>query len=199
VARPLAVAITGGIGAGKSEALKAFARLGAATTSSDEIVHRLLREDRDVQELLRARFGERVFDEAGQVDRKAVADVVFKDPVELQWLESVLHPRVAAEYLAWREHIAELDDPPEFTVTEVPLLYEVGGETRFDAVVVLTAPRKLREARGRIVPDERQQRLLTDKEKMERADFSYVNTGSIEDLQAFAASVLEQLRSRVRA
>jgi dephospho-CoA kinase len=198
VAAPLAVAVTGGIGAGKSEALACFDRLGAATISSDEIVHRLLREDPDVKRLLGERWGETIFDEAGQVDRKRVSGIVFKDRAELEWLEGVLHPRVAAEYLAWRERVAELDDAPDFTVTEVPLLYEVGGETRFDAVVALNAPRKLREARGRIIPEERTDRLLGDKEKMERADFSYVNTGTVEELYAFCASVLEQLRARTR-
>jgi dephospho-CoA kinase len=196
VTPPLAVAVTGGIGAGKSEALRCFERLGAATISSDEIVHRLLREDADVKRVLGERWGERIFDEAGQVDRKQVSAIVFADRGELAWLEGVLHPRVVAEYLAWRDRVAELEDAPEFTVTEVPLLFEVGGETRFDAVVALNAPRQLREARGRIVPAERADRQLSDREKMERADFSYVNTGTVEELYAFCASVLERLRAR---
>src|SRR5205823_8643075 len=92
VARPLAVAVTGGIGAGKSEALAAFARHGAAVVSSDEIVHRLIREDDEVRRALLERFGERILDEAGQIDRTAVAEVVFGNPEELAWLEALLHP-----------------------------------------------------------------------------------------------------------
>lgn len=194
--RPLAVAITGGVGAGKSEALEAFARLGAATISSDDIVHRLLREDEEVREALLARWGEPVLDEAGQVDRKAIAQIVFADRDELAWLENLLHPRVVREYLAWRDELAALPDPPAVTVTEVPLLYEVGGDKRFDAVVAITAPRKLREARGRVLADDREQRLISEREKMERADFSYVNTGSIEELEQFVAGVLEALKAR---
>src|SRR5207247_5608051 len=101
--RPLAVAITGGIGAGKSEALAAFARHGAATISSDEIVHRLLREDEDVRSSLVERFGERILDDVGQVDRGAIARLVFSDREQLDWLERLLHPRVAQAYLEWRE------------------------------------------------------------------------------------------------
>ena len=140
LARPIAVAITGGIGAGKSEALAAFARHGAATISSDDIVHRLLREDEAVRAALLERFGDDVLDEDGEVDRGAIAEIVFADREALEWLEGLLHPLVVQEYMGWRERLAELDDPPSVTATEVPLLYEVGGEDRFDAVVVVTAP-----------------------------------------------------------
>jgi dephospho-CoA kinase len=199
LARPLAVAITGGVGAGKSEALKAFARLGAPTISSDEIVHRLLREDDEVRRAIVERWGDRALDEAGQIDRQAIGKIVFADRDELAWLEGLLHPRVVREYLAWREELAGLPSPPALCVTEVPLLYEVGGEIRFDAVVALTAPRKLREARGRVVVDDRESRLVPEKEKLERADFSYVNTGTIEELEEFVRGVAGALEARVSA
>ena len=77
--RPVAVAITGGIGAGKSEALEAFARLGAATVSSDEIVHHLLRTDEDVKRAIVERLGEGVLDDEGEIDRAEVAKRVFAD------------------------------------------------------------------------------------------------------------------------
>jgi dephospho-CoA kinase len=95
--------------------------------------------------------------------------------------------------LKWREQVADLPDPPPVTVTEVPLLYEVGGEKRFDKVVVITAPEQLREARARVPLAGRSDRLLPDREKVRRADFSYVNTGSLEELDAFVAQVMEQL------
>src|SRR5918912_999368 len=108
MSRPLAVAITGGIGAGKSEALAAFERHGAATISSDEIVHRLLREDEQVRAALLDRLGEGILDEAGQLDRSAIADAVFPDRKELDWLEQLLHPRVVQEYHRWREELGRL-------------------------------------------------------------------------------------------
>ena len=195
--RPVAVAVTGGIGAGKSEALRAFARHGAATISSDDIVHRLLREDREVQRELVDGLGDGILDEAGQIDRSEVADRVFPDRERLAWLESVLHPRVVAEYLGWRETLGGLPDPPAVCATEVPLLFEVGGETRFDVVVVVTAPRDLRRERAPVDVDERSGRLVPDEEKVERADFAYVNDGSLEELDAFVASVVAELEARV--
>jgi dephospho-CoA kinase len=191
--RPIAVAITGGIGAGKSEALASFRRHGAATVSSDEIVHRLLREDPVVGKTLVERFGDGILDEAGQLDRSAIAEIVFADREALDWLESLLHPLVVQEYLEWREQLAALPNPPPLTATEVPLLYEVGGQDRFDAVVVVTAPPKVRAGRTEVDAEEREQRLLPDTVKVAQADFAYVNDGSIEDLDAFVGEVMEEL------
>jgi dephospho-CoA kinase len=192
VTRPVAVAITGGIGAGKSEALKAFARHGAATVSSDEIVHHLLRRP-EVRDAVVARLGHGVVSPAGEIDRGALATVVFNDREALAWLEELLHPLVAAEYLQWREQLAELPDAPGISVTEVPLLYETGGDARFDKVVVITAPSKLRRARSEVAMDDREARLIPDAEKVQRADFSFKNTGSLEDLDAFVKSVMAEL------
>jgi dephospho-CoA kinase len=191
--RPVAVAITGGIGAGKSEALYAFQKAGAATVSSDEIVHHLLRTDPEVREAIVRELGADVLNADGEVDRARVAEKVFADRAKLDFLEQLLHPRVAAEYLRWREQLAELPNPPAVTVTEVPLLYETGGDKRFDRVVVITAPAKLREQRRRVTRDDRDERLLPDKEKAKRADFVYVNTGILDDLDAWVAGVMAKL------
>jgi len=79
-------------------------------------------------------------------------------------------------------------------VVEVPLLYETGGEARFDAVVVITAPEETRRARTEVADiGERQGRLLSDDEKARKADFVYVNDGSLEDLDAFVRSVVQRL------
>jgi len=193
VSRPISVAITGGIGAGKSEALAAFAECGAATVSSDEIVHHLLRHDQEVRAALVAELGEGILGDDGHIDRGRVADIVFRDRSKLDFLEALLHPRVAAEYLRWREQLAELPNPPRVCVTEVPLLYESGGESRFDKVVVITAPAKLREQRRRVRRDDREERLLPDKEKVKRADYAYVNTGTLEELDAWVAGVMTEL------
>jgi dephospho-CoA kinase len=188
VTRPLAVALTGGIAAGKSEALHAFARHGAAVISSDDVVHRLYREDEGLKAALRQRWGARVFRD-GEVDRAEIGRIVFADRAELAWLESVLHPRVRAATAAW---LAE--QTADVAVAEIPLLYETGGETRFDRVVVITAPPEVREVRrGRAA--EREARLVPEEEKVRRADFSYVNDGSLEELDAFVAGVLEELRA----
>jgi dephospho-CoA kinase len=191
--RPVAVAITGGIAAGKSTILQAFRAHGAATVSSDEIVHHLLRTDADVKAALVERFGEAVLDDDGFPDRGRIAAIVFDDPEALAFLEQLLHPLVSREYLAWREQVAALDAPPSVTVTEVPLLYEAGSEKSFDRIVVVTAPRKLREQRRHVPLDSRDDRLIDDREKVARADFHYVNTGSFEDLDAWVAGVMAEL------
>jgi len=193
VARPLAVAVTGGIAAGKSEALAAFARRGALVSSSDEIVHRLYREDDELKAELRARWGDGVFAGA-EVDRAAVGRIVFADRAELAWLEGLLHPRVRRLYESWLAELRESDDPPALAVAEIPLLYEAGGEDRFDKVVVVTAPPHVRAARRGPV-DDRESRLIPDEEKLRRADFAYVNDGSLEELDAFVGRVVEELAS----
>jgi dephospho-CoA kinase len=189
--KPVAVAITGPIGAGKSAALEAFARHGAAAISSDEIVHRLLRDDPDVRRELADRFGPEVIGSDG-ADRAKIADIVFDDPDQLAWLEELLHPRVVRENLAWRAEQESRAEPPALTVTEVPLLYETGADRRFDAVVVITAPETVRRER-RALADDREQRLLPEEEKVALADYTYVNDGTLEDLDAFVADVVAKL------
>ena len=172
--------------------MRAFERHGAATASSDAIVHRLLREDKNVHAALRQRWGDRVVGPDG-ADRAAIAELVFSDREELTWLEGLLHPRVVREYTAWRDQVAATVDPPDVLAVEVPLLYETGGERRFDAVVVVTAPPDIRARRTVVHEDGREERLLGDEEKVRRADFAYVNDGSLEELDAFVAAVLAQL------
>jgi dephospho-CoA kinase len=191
----LAVAITGGIGAGKSTALDAFRAHGAATVSSDEIVHHLVATDDAVRDALVERLGPEILGEDGRPDRARIAEAVFGDPERLAWLEALLHPLVSREYLTWRERLAQLDDPPRVCVTEVPLLYEVGALDRFDTVIVITAPRALREQRRRVARDDRDARLLPDREKVRRADYHYVNTGTFEDLFDWVGGVMAELEA----
>ena len=139
--RPVAVAITGESG---QERQKRYTRSrgtaprrSRATTSSTGSCARTTTCARRCVE----RFGTGILDDAGHLDRAAISRIVFDDQEALAWLEALLHPRVVAEYLAWREALAALPDPPAVSATEVPLLYEVGGEERFDAIVAITAPR----------------------------------------------------------
>jgi len=180
--RPLAVAITGGIAAGKSEALAAFARHGAATLSADAIVHDLLANDAEVRAAIAERWGD---DAVG--DRARIGEIVFGDRGELDWLEQLLHPKTRAAEDAW---LASVDAP--LAAIEIPLLYETGGEDRFDAVVVVTAPAEVRAARREDI-DDRESRLIPDEEKAQRADYAYVNDGPLDDLDEFVGNVVEAL------
>jgi dephospho-CoA kinase len=141
-----------------------------------------------------------VLDPDGGIDRAAVADVVFGAPEELAWLEAVLHPLVVAAQTRWREALARRADPPDVCVVEIPLLFETGGEERFDAVVVVTAQPGVRAARARRRDlARREARLIPDEEKVRRADFAYANDGTIEELDAFVAGVMAVLVERRRA
>jgi dephospho-CoA kinase len=128
----------------------------------------------------------------GSADRAAIGRIVFADPVELLWLEQLLHPRVIRAQTAWRDELTARPDPPAVIVTEVPLLYETGGDERFDVVVVITAPPEVRAAR-RPLGDGREDRLLPEEEKVRRADYAYVNDGTLEELDAFVADVVRDI------
>jgi len=180
VARPVAVAVTGGIGAGKSEALAAFARHGAATLSADQVVHDLIEGDAGVRAALEERFG--------TTERGKIAEIVFAEPAELEWLEQLLHPRVRERTDAWLD---EVEAP--VAVVEIPLLYETGGESRFDKVVVVSAPDEVRRGRSRAAGGAREARLLPNAEKAARADYVYENAGSLADLDRFVAAVLAEV------
>lgn len=183
------IGLTGGIGAGKSEALAAAGRLGAATLSTDRVTHELLGSD-EVRDVLVERWGPEVAP-GGEVDRAKVAELVFGRPEELSWLESELHPRVGAVVAAWRE---SLDPGVEVAVVEVPLLFEAGMEDVFDETVAVIASDPVREGRlgerGQPGLEGREGRQLAQEEKAARADHVIRNDGSIEQLEAELGRVL---------
>jgi dephospho-CoA kinase len=192
------IGLTGGIAAGKSETLRAFERLGAETISTDEVAHDLLRSPE-----MRARLTERWGDEiapGGEVDRAKVAEIVFERPEDLAWLESELHPLVGAQVVAWA---GALPGDAQVAVVEVPLLFEAGMDGLFDAVVAVVAPDELRAQReqGRDLAalEGRSGRQLSQQEKAERATHVIVNDGSLDDLEASVAELVERLTTSAEA
>jgi dephospho-CoA kinase len=190
---PLTIGLTGGIAAGKSEALKAFSRLGAATLSSDAVVHELL-ETEPLRGCLAERWGPEVIPAEG-VDRAKIGEIVFADPEELAWLEGQIHPLVQQRTAEW---LSSLPGDIEVAVVEVPLLFEAGSDRVFDTTVaVVTADEVRREraaARGHALVDEREARQLTQMEKAERAEHVVANDGSVEDLERALSALLAKLR-----
>jgi dephospho-CoA kinase len=186
------VGLTGGIAAGKSETLRAFDRLGGATISTDEVVHELQRSP-DVVSQFVERWGDDVAP-GGEVDRAKVAEIVFADPSELEWLEGMLHPLVGARIAEW---VGELPDEVRVAVVEVPLLFESGMEGLFDAVVAVVADDEVRAERekGRDLAalEGRSGRQLTQDEKAERATHVIVNHGSIAELEGRVAEIVSEL------
>jgi dephospho-CoA kinase len=194
----LFVGLTGGLGSGKSEALAAADRLGAAVLSSDMVVHELLGTP-EVRDLLHERWGERTV-AGGEVDRAAVAGIVFGQPEELAWLEGALFPMVGVRIAEWRAGLEEAG-AVDVAVVEVPLLFEAGIEALFDATIAVIAGEDLRAeraaARGHENVGGREGRQLGQDEKAARADHVVRNDGSLEDLEQAMAEVLNEIRSTV--
>jgi dephospho-CoA kinase len=185
------VGLTGGLAAGKSEALRALEELGAATLSTDAVVAELLEGD-ELRDEIVARLGEEVAPD-GTLDRSRIAERVFGDDEARAWLEGVLWPRVGERVAAWR---TEVEDG-RVAVVEVPLLFEAGMEQAFDKTIAVIADETVREGRAgsrrHASVAERAGRQLTQAEKAQRADFTVRNDGSLEELKISLSQVLGKL------
>jgi dephospho-CoA kinase len=192
VGRPLTIGLTGGIAAGKSEALAAFGRLGAATISSDAVVHELLETEPLLPRLVE-RWGRKVAP-GGRVDRDRIGSIVFADPDELSWLEAQIHPLVGKRIGTW---LTSLPPDAEIAVVEVPLLFEAGMDGAFDTTVAVIASDEVRrersEGRGHALVDEREARQLAQEEKAARAEHVVQNDGSVADLERVLSTLVEKL------
>jgi dephospho-CoA kinase len=189
------VGLTGGLGAGKSEALDALRELGAATLSTDAVVHELLARP-DLRELVSSRLGPGVVRD-GRLDRSAIAERVFADEEARRWLEGVLWPQVGERVVAWRVVVESATPTPRAVVVEVPLLFESGMDAMFDRTVAVVADEaervKRAGRRGHAALAERTGRQLTQEEKAQRADFTVRNDGSRDELRQTLSLVLGKL------
>lgn len=171
-----------------------FSRAGWKTLESDKIVAELLAGNEAVRSAVRERWGQAVFSDQGELDRKAVAAKVFQDEAELAWLESLLHPQVRE---IWQGAVAA--EPAADWLVEIPLLFEKRLETAFDFVVcVASSPdvvEKRMAARGYAGEDveRRRRRQMPLDEKMRRADYVITNTGHLEFLEDQTTRLIAQL------
>jgi dephospho-CoA kinase len=187
--------LTGGIGSGKSTALAALERLGAVCLSTDAAVHELY-GSAEVRDAVSAHFGPGVVRD-GVVDRPALARAAFASPQEREWLEGLIWPRVGARIAQFREQSQTGDPPPRAAIVEVPLLFESGLDHGFDATIAVVADEELRARRagerGHEALSERAARQLTQAEKAQRATYTVVNDGSIDDLEHKLSAILDML------
>lgn len=206
------VGLTGGLGSGKSTALRLLGELGCATISADAIVHDLY-----AGEALRTavvdRWGDGVLDADGQIDRSAIAERVFPEPTEREWLQQQIWPlvgqaiwefRLAADAAARGESGTEdastfvghphLPRHPPAAIVETPLLFEAGMAPLYDTTVAVIAPEGVRAqraaARGHAAVDERNSAQLTQQEKADRADHVVVNDGTEAQLRERLSELL---------
>jgi dephospho-CoA kinase len=191
------VGLTGGLGSGKSEALRALGELGAATLSTDAVVAELLSGEELLDEIVE-RLGPEVAP-GGSLDRSAIAERVFGDEDERKWLEGILWPRVGKRVMEWRAEVDALEPPPAAAVVEVPLLFEAGMESAFDTTIAVVADEPTRDeragGRGHSGVEERTSRQLTQDQKAERADIVIRNEGSLEELEGELSTVLANMKS----
>jgi len=189
------IGLTGGMGAGKSTALKALERLGAAVQSSDAVVHELY-EGTQLREAVVARWGEEVAP-GGVVDRAEVARRAFADEGGRAWLEATVWPLVGERMGTWLAQARALEPAPRVIVVEVPLLFEAGMEGMYDATIAVVASEDLREqrstSRGHELTAERAARQLSQAEKAARATYVVKNDGSVQELERELSAVLDKL------
>jgi dephospho-CoA kinase len=196
------VGLTGGMGAGKSTALAALERLGAAVLSSDAVVHELYAHDAQLRDAVVGRWGAQVAP-GGVVDRSAVAERAFASAEERAWLEGLLWPLVGARVAAWlsKARAARAGDAeaPRAAIVEVPLLFEAGLEGLYDATIAVvsdeTVRRERASARGHALADERSARQLSQEEKARRATYVVRNDGSEQELEQVLSAVLDKLEA----
>jgi dephospho-CoA kinase len=189
------IGLTGGIGAGKSTALDALERLGATCLSTDRVVHELYASP-EVADAVVQRFGPGMVRD-GAIDRSALARAAFAQEGGREWLEQLLWPRVGARVAEWREQVQGREDPPRAAVVEVPLLFESGMDSAFDATIAVVAEEELRQARavarGHQALQERAARQLSQQEKSDRATYTVVNDGTVEELERKLSVILDML------
>jgi dephospho-CoA kinase len=190
----LIVGLTGGMGCGKSTVAAHFADRGYRRLDADQVVRDDLLPDPAVREAIRERLGADMLDADGLVRRDKVAEVVFRDPAALAWLEGMLHPRLLAR---WRDLFLRSRDTA--FIVEVPLLFEKGLENWFDFTICVTtdSASQLRRLEQRGIPPELARQRIAQQlplaRKCELADFVLLNDGTPGFLREQADALADRL------
>lgn len=200
----LSVALTGNIASGKSTVGAVWAARGARVIEADALARLAVAPGTEVLEQIADRWGRDVLLPSGELDRSAIREIVFRDPDERLWLESVIHPVVGR--LRAEEAAAEADAGADVVVSDIPLLFEGGLEDRFDLVVLVDAPEAVRrtrliELRG-LDPDSADRIIAAQMPsalKRDRADIIIDNVGSLADLERRAREIWTTIEERAEA
>lgn len=177
------IGLTGGIGCGKSTALRFFEDGGAHVLETDLVVRELLVNDSQLIQEIHEAFGDAVMDGEGRVDRSALGSKVFNNSEALALLESLVHPRVRQNWTRM------LNENHPVLIVEIPLLFEKDLEKHFSSTICVSSYPEVQHERlkARGMSDSqikyRKQRQLELDEKMRRADTIIFNNGSLEHLR----------------
>ncbi|HXF36399.1 MAG TPA: dephospho-CoA kinase [Actinomycetota bacterium] len=196
----LLVGLTGSIGAGKSAVGRMLAARGAVVVDADDLARRAVEPGTPGHARVVERFGERILAPDGSIDRRALAAIVFADPVARRDLEAIVHPEVLRMFA---EEAARHRGTDRVVVYVAPLLVETGHADAFDVLVVVSAPEERRierlvRDRG-MTPEDVRARIaaqLPAEEKARRADVVVDNAGSLEELERRVDALWGDLRAR---
>ena len=194
------VGLTGSIGMGKSETAKMFTAEGVPVYDADAAVHALYARGGAAVAPIGEAFPDAIKD--GAVDRAALSKAVLDQPDEFKKLESIIHPLVAKVQLEWLA--ARRDEGAEIVVLDIPLLFETGGETRVDKVVVVSAPAEVQRARVLARPGMSEEKLdailakqVPDAEKCAKADYVVETSHGLDDARAQVKAIIANLRDQI--
>ncbi len=200
------VGLTGGIGSGKSAVADIFEECGIPVLRADTIARELMSTDPDLMAAIRAEFGDQAYAADGVLNREYLADAIFGNPERLAAMNALVHPRTIAEQGVRAQVLVE--SGYRVVACEAALIFESGGEGRFDYIVVVDADRetRLRRAAQRDGVTEqdiarREAAQIPAEQKVEQADFVIRNDGTPADLERnarFFATLLKSLPPRER-
>lgn len=189
------IAITGGLGCGKSTAVKIFGELGFRTLDSDDLVREIYSTDPNVKNAIREHFGQQAVANNDEVDKVFLSKKIFSNAEDLTWLENLLHPKVK---VLRDKYIAQ--GPLDSWAVEIPLLFEKNLENEFDFTICLSARNDLQLSRlsqkGFSLADA-QSRIasqLSLEEKEKRADYVIYNNENIETLRTQICALVRTLK-----
>lgn len=191
----LLVALTGGIGSGKSLAGEYFAELGAIVVDSDQLARDVIERGTEGFDEVIARFGDEVLTN-GDIDRKKLAEIIFSDESARSDLENIIHPRIRE---LW-ESLVESSQPSDILINQIPLLVETNGADRFDRVITVIASAEARTARLKsrgLYESEIARRMAAQASEEERIDISdYIieNNGSKDELLREVEAIYNELQ-----
>ncbi len=193
--------LTGGVGSGKSLAAAEFARLGAVVFNADDIARDLLKKNGAGYLAVVKAFGDSILNAGMEVNRKALADLVFRQPESRRKLDSLLHPMIVSARRRLLEEV-RLRSPESVVVTEAALIFEAGTRGEFDCVVLVVAPESARRARlaergwsGAEI-ESRIRSQWDDEKKRPLADYVIENGSGPAELQREVAKVWSELIRR---